>query len=158
MKKTFFILTLAVALFVGFANQIKADPLPTSCPTGQVIIGGGCKDLPSDAGTGIKNTAISPTLGGDPNAASNGTTFANYFITVWQAIIMIGALAMIFNLVNGGIEWVTAGGEKSHVEHARQKMTNAVVGMIVLAGTFALVSYLGQLFGFDLLKFTIPTP
>ncbi len=106
----------------------------------------------------ITNPVIAPKLGADVEGAKSGNTFASYFITIWRAIIVVGALALLFNLINGAIEWVTAGGESSKVQHARQKMTNAVVGMIILAGTFAIVSFISNLFGFNLLQLTIPTP
>jgi hypothetical protein len=106
----------------------------------------------------ITNPVISPKLGSNSAAANSGDTFASYFITIWRALIVIGALALLFNLINGAIEWVTAGGEKGKVEHARQKMTNAVVGMVILASTFAIISFISNLFGFNLLQLTIPTP
>jgi NADH:ubiquinone oxidoreductase subunit 6 (subunit J) len=110
------------------------------------------------AQTGITNPVISSALGTDPDKAANGTIFASYFITVWRAIIVVGGLAVLFNLINGAIEWVTSGGEQSKVQKARQKMTQAVIGMVILAGSFIVVNFISNLFGFNLLKFTLPTP
>lgn len=107
---------------------------------------------------GITNPAISAALGGNPDRANSGATFSSYFITIWRALIVVGALAVLFNLVNGAIEWVTAGGDAGKVKHAREKMTQAIVGMILLAGSFAIVAFIGQIFGLNILKFTIPTP
>jgi hypothetical protein len=108
--------------------------------------------------TGISNPVINEALGSNPEKAQSGDIFTNYFIVVWRALIVVGALAVLFNLINGAIEWITAGGEASKVTHARQKMTNAVIGMIILAGSFSIIAFLGNLFGFDVLRLTIPTP
>jgi hypothetical protein len=106
----------------------------------------------------ITNPVINENLGGRPDEAKDGTTFTQYFVVIWKALIVVGALAVLFNLVNGAIEWITAGGENSKVQHARQKMTQAIIGMIILAGSFAIIAFLGNLFGFDVLKLSIPTP
>jgi hypothetical protein len=113
---------------------------------------------PTHVFAAITNPIINETLGGNAEAAQAGTTFTSYFIVVWRALIFVGSLAVLFNLVNGAIEWITAGGEASKVTHARQKMTQAIIGMIILAGSFAIISFLGNLFGFDVLKLTLPTP
>jgi hypothetical protein len=105
----------------------------------------------------ITNPVIPKALGTDADKAKSGEIFSSYFVTVWRALITIGVLAVLFNLVNGALEWITAGGEQSKVEHARQKMTNAVVGMVILSGTFVLIGVIGTLFNFDLLKFTLPS-
>jgi hypothetical protein len=106
---------------------------------------------------GITNPAISPTLGGSPSEANSGKTFSTYFVTVWRALIVIGTLAMLFNLINGAMEWITAGGEQSKVQHARQKMTEGIVGLVILAGSFVLIMYIGQIFNFNLLNITFST-
>lgn len=106
----------------------------------------------------ISNPVISPVLGSGANKAYQGTTFSSYFITIWRALITIGGLTLIFNLVNGALEWISAGGAKDKVEHGRQKMTNAVIGMVILSASFAFVSFISSLFGFNLLQLTIPTP
>src|ERR1700752_2848487 len=104
--------------------------------------------MPSVVHAAITNPAINKVLGGDADAANAGTTFSVYFIMIWRALIVVGTLAMLFNLVNGALEWITAGGEQSKVSHARQKMTEGVVGLVILVGSFAIIMFIGQLFHF----------
>jgi hypothetical protein len=74
-------------------------------------------------------------------------------------LIVVGGLAVLFNLVNGAIEWITAGGEQSKVEHARHKMTNAIIGMVILTGSFVIINYISKLFGFNVLQnINVPSP
>jgi hypothetical protein len=107
---------------------------------------------------GIVNPILDPKLGGSPDQAQAGITFSSYFITIWRGLIVIGGLAVLFNFVNGAIEWITAGGEQSKIQHARQKMTNAFIGMAILVGSFATIAFLSNIFGFNLLQMTFPTP
>jgi hypothetical protein len=54
-------------------------------------------------------------------------------------VLVIAALAVFGYLIWGGIEWITSGGDKSKIESARNKLTAAVVGLIVLAASFAIL-------------------
>lgn len=107
----------------------------------------------------ITNPALPENLGGDPVAAASGATFTGYIVTIWQALIFVGALLVLLFFIWGAIEWISAGGDQSKIGKARDKMTQAVIGMILLVGTFAIVGLISQLFfpGFNLLQLTIPS-
>lgn len=109
---------------------------------------------------GLTNPAIDSALGEGVEAASSGATFLSYFITIWRALITVGSLAVIIMFLWGAIDWITAGGDSGKVGKARDKITQAVIGMVILVGSFIIIGFVGQLFfeGFDLLNLTIPTP
>ena len=113
--------------------------------------------LPSQALAQITNPAIG-ALGSNAKDAQSGVTFTTYFITLWRALIFVGGLAVLFNLVMGAMDWILAGGEQAKIQKGRDKITQSIVGMIVLAGTFVIITYVSQLFfNFDLLNLTIPS-
>jgi hypothetical protein len=59
----------------------------------------------------------------------------------------------------GAFEWITSGGDKTKVENARNKITSAVIGLVLLVSSFVLLSFLSKLLfagEFDLLKLTVP--
>jgi hypothetical protein len=60
---------------------------------------------------------------------------------------VVAVLLVFFYLVMGGIDWITSGGEKSKTEGARNKITAAIIGLIVLAASYAILqlalSFLG---------------
>lgn len=70
--------------------------------------------------------------------------FIQALLTVTLGIV--GLLVFIY-LIWGGIEWITAGGDKSKTESARQKLTNAVIGLAIVAAAFAISQVLGNFFG-----------
>ncbi len=61
-------------------------------------------------------------------------------------------------LIIGAYEWIASGGDKENVAKARNRIINALIGLIVLAVAFALVRLLGQFTGLDITNLTVPTP
>ena len=53
--------------------------------------------------------------------------------------MILGALLVFMYLIWGGIEWITSGGDKGKTESARNKITAAIVGLIVLASAWAIL-------------------
>ena len=72
------------------------------------------------------------------------------------AFIVAGILTFAF-LVMGGIEWLTSGGDKTKTETARNRITAAVVGLAIVAASWALMKLIAYFFGVDVFQFTIPT-
>ena len=52
-------------------------------------------------------------------------------------------------LIMGGIEWITSGGDKNKAESARNKITSAVIGLVIVAASYAIVNLVVQFLGFD---------
>src|SRR3989304_2630694 len=101
----------------------------------------------------IKNPVLNPLIGSGEGNIALAIILANLFRTV----IIVGGLALLLFLAWGGVSWITAGGDKTKVDAARDRITNAVMGMAVLAGTLAIALLLNRIFGFDLLNPPIPT-
>ena len=70
--------------------------------------------------------------------------------------IMISILLCLIYLIWGGIEWLTSGGAKEGVAAARSRMTNALIGLVVVIAAYAITLILGHLFGLDVTKFELP--
>jgi len=59
---------------------------------------------------------------------------------VLRVVLAIGALLVFGYLVMGGIEYITSGGEKGKTESARNRITAAIVGLIILAASWAILN------------------
>jgi hypothetical protein len=60
-----------------------------------------------------------------------------------QTFFVIGGLTVLFFLLWGAYDWITSGSEEEKLNSAKQKMTNAVIGiilMVVALGVFTVVS------------------
>lgn len=61
-------------------------------------------------------------------------------ITALVGVMLILAALMAFlYLVLGGISWITSGGDKTKLEEARNKITHAIVGLIVVGAAWAIM-------------------
>ena len=61
---------------------------------------------------------------------------------------IIAVILVFFYLIWGGIEWITSGGDKGKTESARNKITAAVIGLIVLAASYAILTLVLNLLGY----------
>lgn len=110
--------------------------------------------------SGITNPAIG-NLGNNPEAAASGATFVEYFITIWNAVISLGGLAVLLYFIWGAIDWITAGDDSGKTAKAREKITNSIIGLIILVSSYTIINYTGYLlFGkeFSILAPTFLTP
>lgn len=55
-------------------------------------------------------------------------------------------LAVVY-LMYGGIKWMTSRGDKTAVESARKHIMSAIIGLIVVAGTFFILQVIFNLLG-----------
>lgn len=65
---------------------------------------------------------------------------------VINLVFIIAAALTFFYLIFGAISWITSGGDKGKVEAARNKITAAVIGLLILAATWGIFTLLIQLF------------
>ncbi len=68
--------------------------------------------------------------------------------SVLNFVMVIAALMVFFYLIYGGIEWISSGGDKGKTESARNKITAAVVGLIILAASYAIFIVVLNFLGF----------
>lgn len=69
-----------------------------------------------------------------------------------SVLLIVAAILAFLYLVLGGIQWITSGGDKAGMEAARNKITHAIVGLIVVGAAYAIIllaqSFLGlNIFG-----------
>jgi hypothetical protein len=118
-------------------KQALAKVAKTSAATLSALAMSAQLAMISAADTG---TAIAPPQG-------FATDFGKLINFVLRLVLVIGALLVFFYLIMGGIEWITSGGEKGKTEAARNKITAAVIGLIILAASYAILqlalSFLG---------------
>lgn len=73
------------------------------------------------------------------------------------AAFVIAGLLVFAYLVWGGIQWITAGGDKANLESARGRISNALVGLAIIAAAYAVILLVEFVFGLTILGgVTIP--
>jgi len=75
-----------------------------------------------------------------------------------QFILVVAfVLAFIFLLI-GGIRWITAGGDEKAVAGARGMITAALIGLVIVLVSYAIIRLVEIFFGFDIITGTINIP
>lgn len=107
----------------------------------------------------ISNPVLPPGLGGgnNPNPNSGGAALGQLISNLVGALFIAGFLLTFMELLLGGISWITAGGDKQKLELARDKITNAIVGIIIVGAVYALSSLVARFFGLNLASLSVPT-
>ena len=74
-----------------------------------------------------------------------------------RLIVVIAAIVFFFILVWGGIQWIVSGGDKAQTEAARNRITSALVGLVIVFAAWAILQLINVFFGVNIFELSIPT-
>lgn len=86
-----------------------------------------------------------------------GFTLSSILSTAVTYIMIFSAIIFFFMLLIGGVSWLTSGGDEQKVSAAKGRITNALIGLVIVLAAWAILSLVGGFFGLDLSKFTLPS-
>jgi len=85
------------------------------------------------------------------------SSIGNLISGLVNAAVVIGALAAFLYLVLGGFQWITSGGDKAKTEEAQKKITNAIIGLVIIAAAYAIITVVTQFLGLgDISSLSLP--
>lgn len=84
-------------------------------------------------------------------------TIPNIVAGAIRLILVIAALVAFVFLIIGGIRWVTSGGDKEKTARAQQTLTAALVGLVIVFASWAIIKLIETFFGIQILTLEIPT-
>jgi hypothetical protein len=120
------------------------DPQRTmSDPSGDLII---------DIGSQAIQEGLPGTANFNPDQPQRA--FFIWIGSLLSAAMTIAALLVLLYLIWGAIEWITAGGDSGKLQKARDKIAQAIVGIIVLSATLAIFMVLQNFLGISILTFS----
>ena len=94
-----------------------------------------------------------------PTGAKEGVSGIIFFQKLIPSLITIaiavGVIIFFFNLIAGAIQWISSGGEKEAVSQARKRITNALIGIVILFIIFALAALIEYFFNIKILTLDI---
>ncbi len=73
-------------------------------------------------------------------------------------VLIIAALLAFLYLILGGIKWITSGGDKAGMEEARNKITHAIVGLIIVGAAWAVMTLVQNFLGVQIIGGSINLP
>lgn len=76
--------------------------------------------------------------------------------TVFSFIIgfltTVAGLWFIFQFIIAGYQWINSAGDKTALEAARNKIYNALIGIIIIASAWVIIGILSTIFGWKILN------
>lgn len=66
-------------------------------------------------------------------------------------MLILAALLAFLYLILGGISWITSGGDKTGMEAARNKITHAIVGLIIVGAAWAIMVLVQSFLGIQII-------
>jgi hypothetical protein len=112
-------------------------------------------DMPEDVVPNTGGTITNPAVG---NLGTNkGVDFLQTALpAIIQIGFIIGVLVFFFVLLTGAIQWISSGGDKQALEGAKGKITNAIIGLVILFALFAIIYVIQNFFHVQILNLTLP--
>lgn len=102
-------------------------------------------------GGGINLTPGRPAQGINP-----GTDPRIIITNAITIVFVVAVLAVLVYLIWGAFEWITSGGEKDAIGKAQKKITNALIGLAILALAFVIARVVGAVLGIDFSNLSLP--
>ena len=95
-------------------------------------------------------------LGLETESAFNADLVFTQFISSAIGLITIVAIIwFVFTLLTGAMGFISSGGDKTAIEGARKKITNGLIGLVVVILGIFLIKFAGYILGIpDILNFT----
>lgn len=86
----------------------------------------------------------------------NSITIAGIISAIIILVLIVAALIFFFMLVWGGIRYITSGGDKGQTEAARNQITAALIGLVIVFAAWAIINLVNLFFGINILSLNIP--
>jgi len=95
-------------------------------------------------------------LEGSPLQGLTGEGFFGKLLPALVGLLLVGGiLIFFFYMLIGAIQWIVSGGDKAALESSRGKISSAIVGLVILFSTFAIIKLIEAFFGVDILTIDI---
>lgn len=97
------------------------------------------------------------TAAGAAAAPADNIPFAGQDIGVFIGqvltfVMTISTLAVLIFLIWGALSWILAGGDKGKIQAARDRITQSIIGLIVLLSVLAVFVLVQNFFGIQVLQ------
>lgn len=87
-----------------------------------------------------------------PGISAFSTPLVKFLSNFLGFITGLAGIMFLIYLIFAGLSWVTAGGDKGRVESAKQQMTNAALGLVVVIAAYSIAGIVGAVLGLDILN------
>ncbi len=79
-------------------------------------------------------------------------SFTDILQKLIQFALVAAGILFFFMLVIGGIKWILSGGDKGQTESARNQITAALVGLVIVFAAWAIANLIQVFFGVNIIS------
>ena len=87
----------------------------------------------------------------------NDITIPGLISAALNLTLIIASILFVFSLLTGAIKFIISGGDRERTDNAKRQVMNALIGIVLVFSSWAVIGLVSQFFGIDLLNFEIPT-
>lgn len=69
----------------------------------------------------------------------------NFVSALVRFFMIVAGLFTLVQFLIGGFTYITSGGDKNKVSEATNKITNSIIGMVVIAASFVIIAIISKL-------------
>ncbi|MFZ5845724.1 MAG: hypothetical protein ACOY0S_04700 [Patescibacteria group bacterium] len=108
----------------------------------------------------LTNPVLPPSLGGgtSPSTELGGQAIGKLISNIVGLIFIFSFLLAFLYLLTGSVAWITSGGDKAGMETARNKVTHAIVGLIIVGAAWAIMVLVQNFLGVTIIGGTVTLP
>ena len=98
----------------------------------------------------MSSLQLNPITGGPQSVASSAIGIENVLSVAFGFLTIAGGITFVVWLIVGAYSWMTAEGKPDKLEKARNHITQAVTGLIILIGAYAITAVVGSILGLNI--------
>lgn len=139
MKKILIALFVGFSIMLSFNTQAAAiDPLCSKYGPGGNCIKGPCAEAP--------NSAACQQSRSQQAKADNPNPVADTLLKVANIMALLTGIVAVLMVIISGLRFITSGGNPEATKKARANLIAAIIGLIVVAVSWTLVTFIVQKF------------
>jgi len=85
-----------------------------------------------------------------PTPKEGWTNLAAVITSIARLLFIVAAVTCFIYLIMGGLQWITSGGDAKKTEAAGKQITNALIGIGIVAAAWALMVVIQKVTGINL--------
>lgn len=91
-------------------------------------------------------------LGKYTDVSQAAGVFTSIISRIIGVMTIIAGIWFIFQFIIGAYGYMTAAGDQQKMANATKKITSSLIGLVIVVTAYAIISLLGALLGFEILK------
>jgi len=88
----------------------------------------------------------------EKDVSMSAAIFTSIISRIIGIMTIIAGIWFIFQFIIGAYSYMTAAGDQQKMSNATKKITSALIGLTIIVAAYAIISLLGALLGFEILK------